>query len=101
MITLRLVIAIAFLLAALLVVVLNWLCAYQGGQNKKNGIKKSVSMIPMVSFILSCFAGLIYPNGERLWILLIPALDPSNWCLVFLPFILLKERLLKSKTEKA
>jgi hypothetical protein len=99
---------IALLLCAFAayVAVMNWRCVYLSRRNRKQGIDKYHSTIPLISFFLVVFAGLFAanPSGalvQRIirvaW--LIPALDIANWVVITaLPLLAL--HYFKERTRK-
>lgn len=89
MIAICLAISILFLLGAIYVTVLNWACAITSLRNKRRGIDKHYSMVPIVSLILAAFGLIFYPFQKKLWIVAIPLADPSLWSFLCLPFFII------------
>ena len=56
------------------------------------GIDKHFSTVPLVSFVLAIWASGIYPKSNKEWIIWIPLLDISNWTLLFLPLVWMRDR---------
>ncbi len=83
--TSRIILAIVLLLAAAFVVVLNWGCVAVSSRNKRRGIARHYSTVPLVSAILTGVAWLIIPWEGRHWLFTVPALDIANWMLLWLP----------------
>ena len=83
MTTLRTSIAgIAMLLAAY-IVVMNWGCVIASELNKRKGIDKHHSTVPLISLILAgVIAYPVYPFCPKWWIGIIPAVDIGNWMLI-------------------
>jgi hypothetical protein len=97
MITARLIIAIVILVFALLIVVMNWGCVIVNMRNKKRGIDRHHSAVPIVSLVLAALAYLIYPRPDNTWMFAIPLLDIANWCLLWLPVALIRQARTKEK----
>lgn len=88
---LRAIGAIILLLMASLMVVMNWTCVIASGRNRRNGIEKHVSTVPLLSLIFAGFAHTLYPWTPKGWIGLIPAADIGNWSLLIgLPWAIAK-----------
>src|SRR5215475_3782121 len=87
----RLLFSILILLFTAYVVVMNWGCFIVNWRNKRRGIDRHHSMMPLVSVLFSYLAFLIYPYALRNWIGIIPLLDIGNWMLLLLPVILIRE----------
>jgi len=85
--TARAVLSIAILLSAGLVVVGNWGCVIGSFRNRRRGIDKHHSTVPMVSLVLSLFAYGVYPYSPKNWMFILSLLDPSNWSLLAIPFV--------------
>ena len=96
---LRLVLALAFMLMALYIAAMNWGCVIVSMRNRRNGIDKYHSPVPLVSLIFAYLSYLAYPNKPASWIGLIPALDVGNWLLLWLPVIWWREFRENRKTE--
>ncbi|MDD4060203.1 MAG: hypothetical protein PHW08_05805 [Kiritimatiellae bacterium] len=80
---LRISVAAILILMAGYVVVMNW----GGGviaseRNKRKGIRKHHSTVPLISLILSAIAFELYPFTPKGWIGSFPAVDIGNWMLV-------------------
>jgi hypothetical protein len=89
--TTRLILAIMILLLAAYIVAMNWGCVIVSIRNKRRGIDRHHSTVPVVSFILVALAHLIYPRPDKNWMIFIPLLDIANWSLLTLPFVLFQE----------
>ena len=83
--TARLILAIVQLFAAAFVVVMNWGCVIVSWRNKRRGIARHYSTVPLVSVVLTVVAWAIIPWDGRHWLFAIPALDIANWMLLWLP----------------
>lgn len=74
-------IAIILLLLACLMVVMNWSCVIASERNKRRGIQKHVSTVPLLSLIFAGLAHTLSPWTPKWWIAIIPAGDIGNWML--------------------
>ena len=90
---LRLIIALMVGILAIYIVAMNWGCIIVSLNNKKKGIDRHHSTVPLISLLLSAFAALIYPYDHKKWFLLIALCDLSNWSLLCLPIIFIKYKL--------
>src|SRR5262245_40882574 len=95
----RLILAFAILLFAAYIVVMNWGCVIVSLRNKKRGIDRHHSTVPVASFILAALAFLIYPGTNKMWMVSVPLLDIANWNLLTLPVVLIREARTKTITE--
>ncbi len=95
----RFILSIAILLFGAYIVVMNWGCVIAGMRNKRRGIVRHHSTVPVVSFVLAALAFLIYPRSDKLWMISVPLLDIANWSLLWLPVVLIREAKTKSMTE--
>ncbi len=86
-----LIVASLLLLFATYVVVMNWACVIVSISNKKRGIDRHHSTVPLVSLILFGMAYVIYPCQSMRWFGIVPLLDIANWGLLRLPFVLYRE----------
>lgn len=64
------------------VAIMNWGCVIASMRNKRRGIDKHHSTVPLISLIAAGLAYFICPHHSKIWIGLIPALDIGNWMLV-------------------
>ena len=87
----RIILAIVILLFAVYIVVMNWGCVIVSIRNRKRGIDRHHSTVPVVSFIMAGLAHLICPWPDKSWMIAIPLLDIANWSLLWLPFGLIRE----------
>jgi hypothetical protein len=87
------------MLMALYIVAMNWGCVIVSMRNRRNGIDKYHSTVPLVSLIIAYFSYVTYPNKPASWIGLIPALDIGNWYLLWLPVVFWREFNEKRNTE--
>jgi len=101
MTSIRFILAIAILLFAAYVVVMNWGCVIVSRRNKRRRIDQHHSTIPIVSLILAALAYLLYPRPDKIWMISVPLLDIANWSLLLLPGVLLRELRTKRVTEPA
>src|SRR5262249_12358656 len=83
--------SILIILFTAYVVVMNWGCLIASWRNKRRGIDRHHSTVPLVSVLFSYLAFLIYPYALRNWIGVIPLLDIGNWTLLLLPVVLIRE----------
>jgi NADH:ubiquinone oxidoreductase subunit 6 (subunit J) len=97
MTTIRLIIAIVILIFALAIVVMNWGCMIVNRRNKKRGVDRHHSTVPIVSFVLAALAYLLYPRPVMSWMFAIPLLDIANWRLLWLPVALIRQARTKEK----
>ncbi|MFH1706508.1 MAG: hypothetical protein ABIF71_01120 [Planctomycetota bacterium] len=88
---LRPILAIGIMLAATYIMIMNWGCVIVSERNKRKGIDKYHSTVPLVTLILACLAYQAYPYKPALWIGIIPAFDIGNWYLLWMPVVLWKE----------
>ena len=88
----RCIIASVILLFAAYVVVMNWGCVIASSRNKRRGIMRHHSTVPIFSFVLAALAYAVYPGPNKGWIILIPLLDIANWTLLLLPVVWMRER---------
>lgn len=93
----RLIIGVTLAALAAYIAVMNWGCVIASLLNRKKGIDKYHSTVPLISLIIAGVAAWSYPYDHRLWILTIPVVDVSNWMLLCLPYIFLKDRIDKRK----
>ncbi len=79
---LRIVIASLLILLGAYVAVMNWACVVAITRNKRQGIDKHHSTVPLVSLVLAILAYFIWPLETKAWMLLVPVLDIGNWLLL-------------------
>ncbi len=97
--TTRLILAIVLLILSSYIVVMNWGCVIVSFRNKRRGIDRRHSTVPVVSLILVGLAHLIYPRPDKNWMIAIPLVDIANWNILLLPFVLLRERRKKNPEQ--
>lgn len=98
----RTVVAVVLMLLAALVTIVNWACVIASGRNKRRGIDKHHSTVPLISFLLSGLAYEICPFAPKGWIGIIPAVDIGNWLFVFgLPWAIAKGAFRKQPPNKS
>jgi hypothetical protein len=97
----RLIIAIVIPVFALGIVLMNWWCVIINRRNKKRGIERHYSTIPLVSLPLAALAYLIFPRPNRGWIFVFPLLDIANWRLLWLPLALLRDKRRKQSSKSS
>jgi hypothetical protein len=74
--------AIVMLLAAYIAVI-NWWYVIASELNKRRGIDKHYSTVPLISLILAgVIAYPLYPFTPNWWIWVLPAVDIGNWMLI-------------------
>ena len=95
----RFILALAILLFAAYIVVMNWGCVIVSMRNKRRGIDRHHSTVPIVSFIFTALAFLIYPRPDKMWMISVPLLDIANWSLLWFPVVLIRESRTKRITE--
>ena len=99
----RFILALAILLLAAYIVVMNWSCVVASLRNKRHGIDRHYSTVPIMSFLLTALASLIYPLAEKRWMVSVPLLDIANWSAVWgfisLPVLCIREAKAKKTTE--
>jgi hypothetical protein len=88
---------IGFLLLAILVVLLNWIALLVSVRNKRRGIDRHVSPIPIAAQVFGVVGAIIsYFNPAepiRPWAyILVALLDVPLWSLAYLPIYWLKRR---------
>jgi hypothetical protein len=85
----RFILSLAILLLAAYVVVMNWGCVIVSMRNRRRGIDRHHSTVPLFSFFLAVVALILYPhpNNKVLWMLAVPMLDIAHLNLVL--FVLL------------
>ena len=101
MVIIRAIISVLILLAATYVVVANWGCVIVSIRNKRKGIDRHHSTVPLISFIFAgAFAYPLYPFIPKWWIVIIPALDIGNWSLIIsLPWVIFHQVIRKDNNE--
>lgn len=77
------------LLFATYIVVMNWCCAIASLRNKRKGIDRHYSMVPIVSIPLAFCGMFMCPYFPGTWSMLIGAVDIANLNLLFVPFYLI------------
>jgi hypothetical protein len=96
MTTIRLILATVILLLAAHLVVMNWGCVIVSIRNKKRGIDRHHSTVPLLSFFMTIVAMVVYPWP---WMIVVPLVDIANWSLVLAPFLLIREMCRKTIAE--
>ena len=80
---LRASIAGIVMLLAAHIAVMNWRCVIASEINKRKGIDKHHSTVPLISLILAgVVAYPLYPFTPKWWIGIIPAVDIGTWMLI-------------------
>ena len=79
---LRITVAVILILLAAYIAAMNWGCVIISMRNKRRGIHKHHSTVPLVSLILAALADSVYPFNSKAWIGIIPAVDIGNWALI-------------------
>ena len=87
----RLIVAFAILLFAACIAAMNWSCLIAGMRNKRHGIDRRHSMVPVVSLVAAALAYLIHPRPAGAWAFAVPLLDIANWHLLRLPIAIFRE----------
>jgi hypothetical protein len=70
----------------------NWGCVVVSEINKRKGIDKHSSMIPLFSTVAFYLAFCVYPFHLAWWIVLVALVDPSLLSLIYLPFFLIRRQ---------
>jgi hypothetical protein len=99
MTTARLIIAGVVLLFAAYIVAMNWGCVIVSLRNRKRGIDRHHSTVPIASLIFAGMGHMIWPWPDKSWIIAIPLLDIANWSLLWLPVAFIREKRMKSIAE--
>jgi len=86
----RYIVAIGCILVAAYTVALNWGCVIVSIRNKKRGINRHHSVVPLGSAIFAAFALIAYPGPQRYLLLLVPIMDIGNWLLLWLPVVFIR-----------
>jgi hypothetical protein len=98
------ILSFAVLLFGAYVAAMNWGCAIVSSMNRRRGIDRYHSTVPLVSVILVAFALLLYPGPHKpVWMVAIPLLDIGNWALLvgvlWLPVVSVRERKLSKSSQ--
>jgi hypothetical protein len=96
---LRVIAAILMLLLAAYIVVMNWGCVIVNTRNRRRGIDRHSSMIPLMSVAIAACAYYIYPSADPVWVFIVPLLDLSNWSILWLPFFLILASMKKKQNK--
>lgn len=79
--------SIVLMAIALFFVLANWACVIASGRNKRKGIDRHHSVVPLGSLFTAGIAFLLYPYTPGIWIWIIPVVDIGNWAvLIGLPW---------------
>ena len=89
MISTRSIIAIVLLLMAAYIVMMNWGCVLVSLRNKRRGIARHHSTVPLISLALTTLAYFLYPQPDKILLYSLPLLDIANLNLLWLPVALL------------
>jgi hypothetical protein len=95
----RFIIAVGILLFAAFIAVMNWRCVITTMRNKKRGIDRHHSTVPVASVVLTGLACMVYPGSSKLWMLSVPMLDIGNWAILCMPVLLIREMRKKRSTQ--
>jgi hypothetical protein len=79
---LRITVAVILILLAAYITAVNWCCVIVSMRNKRRGIHKHHSTVPLISLILAALAYAVCSFSSKAWIGIIPAVDIGNWALV-------------------
>jgi hypothetical protein len=71
---------------------MNWSYAILSLRNRRRGIDRHYSLVPLVSILLAYSAYQIYPYPQKNWIAIIALLDIGTWELLWIPVILIREK---------
>jgi len=72
------------------IVAFNWGCVIVSTRNRKRGINRHHSVVPLGSALFAAFALIAYSSPLRYWVLLVPILDIGNWLLLWLPVVFIR-----------
>jgi hypothetical protein len=87
----RIGVAVILVLLAAYITAMNWGCVIASERNKRRGIDKHHSTVPLISLLLAGLSYAIYPLTPKGWIGIIPAVDIGNWMLIIgLPWAIAK-----------
>lgn len=86
---LKTALGILCLIAALYIMVMNWGCVIVSLRNKRRGIDRHHSTVPIVSAFPAILAAAFLGRPFGIWVLLIPILDIANLNLLFSPVYLI------------
>jgi hypothetical protein len=78
----QIIIATLLLLFGAYVAIMNWGCVIVNMMNKRKGIDRHHSTVPLITLVSTGLAYMIYPLHPKEWIGLIPLVDIGNWTLV-------------------
>lgn len=101
MLTPRTIIALLLITLALYLAVMNWLAMVVSVRNRRKGISKRHSTVPIVSALVALVAFAVYPHSPKWWIVIIPLVDLSNWNMLRVPFRLMANRRKKNSDPGA
>jgi hypothetical protein len=92
----QLILALVFLAVASFIAVMNWCCVISTWRNKRRGIDKHHSTVPIVSLFACAIASMAWPYAHKGWLVVPAALDIGNWIipiglLVLLPMSALRK----------
>jgi hypothetical protein len=97
------ILSFAVLLFAACIAAMNWCAVIVSLRNRRRGIDKHHSTVPLFSVILTVVALLLYPRPNKAWMLAVPLLDIGNWApvigLLWLPVIIIRDAKAKKSTE--
>ncbi len=84
--------AIICILISVYILIMNWGCVIKNIRNKRKGIDRHHSTVPLVSIVFAvALAYPLYPYTPKWWIFIIPILDIGNWILIIgLPWAIYK-----------
>jgi hypothetical protein len=98
---LRITAAVILILLAVYITAMNWGCVIVSMRNKRRGIGKHHSTVPLISLILAALAYAVCPFSSKAWIGIIPAVDVGNWSLIIgLPWAIAKGAFRKNPNPK-
>ncbi|MBL9171734.1 MAG: hypothetical protein JNN07_28650 [Verrucomicrobiales bacterium] len=94
----RLIVAVVILLFAAYIVVMNWSCVIISLRNKKRGINRYHSTVPLLSLMITYLAYIMYPWP---WMMVVPLLDIANWIMLWAPLWWIREIRRRKIAEQA
>jgi hypothetical protein len=80
--TARSVISVVLVVLAGLVCFANWAGAIAARRDRRRGIDRHFSFIPLLSIVLAAAGAVVWPGASGGWLLLVAAADLGTWSLV-------------------
>jgi hypothetical protein len=96
----RIITASALILFGAVAALVNLRSVAVSMRNRKQGMNRHQSVVPLLSLITAVAAYFLYPIEHRIWVFIVPALDPGNWVLaVGLPVAIVRRSLRGQEKE--